>query len=297
MSAGTAATPALTPAAGRPLPRQRRAPLSGTHAAAYATLTLGATATFVPFLWMLLAAFKPQKEIIAFPPALLPAQPTLENVLRVWTRVQFARYFANSLLVAMALTLIVLLTSAFVGYVLAKYRFPGREVLFICVLAAMMIPWPITILPRYQLMVWTGLINTLWALIVPGLFNSFGIFMMRQFMHGIPDELLDAARIDGASELRIFGQIVLPLTRPALAALAILEFIWSWESFIWPLLVLNSKSRFTLPIGLASFNQEFTSDFGALMGGALIAVLPMLVVYLLLQRYFVAGIALTGQKG
>ena len=121
--------------------------------------------------------------------------------------------------------------------------------------------------------------------------------MMRQFMHGIPNELIDAARIDGASELRIYAQVVLPLTRPALAALGILEFIWSWDAFIWPLLVLNTRSKFTLPIGLANFNQEFGTDFGALMAGSLIAVIPMFVVYVALQRYFVAGIALTGQKG
>lgn len=282
----------------RPGPGRRRlGRIRPGHAVAYALLTLGAAVTLGPFLWMVLAAFKPQAEIIAFPPALLPRQWTAENVLRVWTRVQFARYFANSLAASLAITLAVLVTSSFTGYVFAKFRFRGRDALFVCVLAAMMIPWPVTLLPRYQLMVWFGLLNTIWALVVPALYNSFGIFMMRQFMHGIPDELLDAARIDGASELRIWAQIVLPLARPALAALAILEFIWTWDSFIWPLLVLNSKARFTLPIGLATFNQEFTSDFGALMGGAIIAVLPMLLVYVLLQRYFVAGIALTGQKG
>ncbi|HEY8598165.1 MAG TPA: carbohydrate ABC transporter permease [Thermomicrobiales bacterium] len=146
-------------------------------------------------------------------------------------------------------------------------------------------------------MVWSGLIDTLGALLIPALYNSFGIFMMRQFMHGIPNELIDAARIDGASELRIYAQVVLPLTRPALAALGILEFIWSWDAFIWPLLVLNTRSKFTLPIGLANFNQEFGTDFGALMAGSVIAVIPMFVVYVALQRYFVAGIALTGQKG
>lgn len=291
--------PTLAVAPTRPprIVRARRRRPSAGQLAAYLGLSLGALATLLPFLWMLLAAFKPQREIIALPPQWLTANPTLENLTRVWTRVNFARYFVNSLVAAVLITLIVVLTSSFVGYVFAKYRFRGRDALFIAILAAMMIPWPITLLPRYQLMVWSGLINTLGALVVPALFNSFGIFMMRQFMHGIPNELIDAARIDGASEFRIYAQVVLPLTRPALAALGILEFIWSWDAFIWPLLVLNSKSKFTLPIGLATFNQEFTTDFGALMAGSLIAVIPMFVVYVALQRYFVAGIALTGQKG
>lgn len=271
--------------------------INSIQAIVYLGLTVGALATLLPFLWMTLAAFKPQHEITALPPVWFSAEPTLDNFVRVLTKVDFARYFLNSLVATFSICAVVLLTSSFVGFVFAKYEFPGRDVIFVGILAAMMIPQPITLLPRYQLMVWFGLLNSLSALIVPAMYNAFGIFLMRQFMHTIPNEMLDAARVDGASEFYIFARIILPLSKPALAALAILEFIWTWDAFIWPLLVFNSKDRFTLPVGLATFQDEFVTDYGALMAGSLLAIIPMLVVYLVLQRYFVAGIALTGQKG
>jgi multiple sugar transport system permease protein len=280
------------------LATSRRPPrLSRAQILVYAGLSLAALVTLLPFVWMILAAFKPQADIIALPPVWFSANPTTENIVRVWTRINFARYFLNSVIATASITAVILITSTFVGYVFAKFQFRGRDVLFIGVLAAMMIPWPITLLPRYQLMAWSGLLNTFGALIIPALYNAFGIFMMRQFMHGIPNELIDAARIDGAGEMRIFAQIIVPLSKPAIAALGILEFIWSWDAFIWPLWVINSKNLFTLPVGLATFNDEFTTDYGALMAGAVIAVIPMFLVYIALQRYFVAGIALTGQKG
>ncbi len=284
------ATPARVARAHRPAPRF-------WTVVAYVFLTLGAITTLLPFLFMLTSAFKPAHEVIAYPPVWITANPTLENIERVWTKINFARFFMNSLIIATAVTVIVLATSSLVGYVLAKFEFWGRNVFFIAVLMTMMIPWPITLLPRYQLMVWFGLINTFGALIVPAFYNSFGIFMMRQFMHSIPNELIDAARIDGASEPRIFTQIVLPLAGPALAALGILEFLWSWDAFIWPLLVLNKKDMYTLPIGLATFITDQFADYPALMGGAIITVIPIFIVYIALQRYFVAGIALTGLKG
>jgi multiple sugar transport system permease protein len=263
----------------------------------YAILTLGAVAVLLPFLWMLTSAFKPAEQVIAYPPVWIPAPPTLDNVVRAWTKINFARYFVNSMLVATTIMLAVITTSSLSGYVFAKFEFRGRDALFIAILAVMMVPWPITLIPRYQLMVWTGLLNTYGAVIFPDLFSAFGIFLMRQFMLTIPNELIDAGRIDGASEPRIFVQIVLPLARPALAALAILQFIWSWDSFIWPLLVLNKPEMFTLPLGLAAFTTEYYVDYPALMGGAIISVLPVFAIYVTLQRQFVAGIAMTGLKG
>jgi multiple sugar transport system permease protein len=286
----------LAPVGRLTTPRRARR-LSGGQILVYVGLSLAALVTLLPFVWMILAAFKPQSDIIALPPVWLSPNPTVENIVRVWTRINFARYFLNSVIATAAITAVILITSTFVGYVFAKFHFRGRDVLFIGVLAAMMIPWPITLLPRYQLIAWSGLLNTYGALIIPALYNAFGIFMMRQFMHGIPNELIDAARIDGAGEMRIFAQIVVPLSKPAIAALGIMEFMWSWDAFIGPLLVINSKNLFTLPVGLATFNDEFTTDYGALMAGAVIAVIPMFLVYVTLQRYFVAGIALTGQKG
>jgi ABC-type glycerol-3-phosphate transport system permease component len=287
---------ALSPA--QPLARRRAAfrVRRGT-VALHGALLAGSVVMVVPFLWMVTSAFKQPSEVIAVPPVWWPAEPTFENIVNVWTKVDFAGYFVNSLYVATVVTALVLTTSSLVGYVLAKFDFWGRDVIFTCVLATMMIPWPVLLIPSYQMVFWLGLLNTHWALILPAAFNAFGIFMMRQFMHSIPDELLDAARIDGAPEPLIYVRIVLPLLGPALGALGIFEFLWQWNSFLWPLIVLSKQEKFTLPIGLNQFTGEFYNDTPAIMAGASIAVVPVLVVFLLLQRHIIAGVALTGMKG
>jgi multiple sugar transport system permease protein len=259
-------------------------------------LWVGVVIMIFPFVWMVLSAFKQPAEIIAYPPIWIPRNPSLDLLRRIWTEIDFARYFANSLIQATSVTLIVLLTSAFVGYVLAKFEFWGRNALFLMVLATMMIPWPVLLIPQYLIASRFHLINTMWALIIPSIYSSFGIFLMRQFMHSIPDELLDAARIDGASEPGIFVRIVIPLTGPALAALGIFEFMWNWDSFIWPLVVISTQKLYTLPLGLATFTNQYWTDYAAVNAGAFISVIPVLIVFLLLQRYFIQGIALTGMK-
>jgi multiple sugar transport system permease protein len=284
-------------AAGAARVRARARPLPVGALLTYAFLTVGAVVMVAPFVWMVSSAFKQPHEILAVPPVWWSAEPTFDNFVKVWTKVSFARYFVNSLYIATAVTAIVLMTSSLVGYVLAKFDFWGRNVIFTGVLATMMIPWPVLLIPSYQMVFWLGLLNTHWALILPAMFNAFGIFMMRQFMHSIPDELLDAARIDGASEPLIYARIVAPLLGPALGALGIFEFLWQWNSFLWPLIVLNKQDRFTLPIGLNMFTGEFYNDTPAIMAGASIAVVPVLLVFLLLQRHIIAGVALTGLKG
>jgi multiple sugar transport system permease protein len=259
-------------------------------------LWVGVVVMVFPFVWMVLSAFKHPDEIIAYPPIWIPRDPSLDLLRRIWTEIDFSRYFTNSLLQATSVTLMVLFTSAFVGYVLAKFEFWGRNALFLMILATMMIPWPVLLIPQYLIASKLGLINSMWALIIPGVYSSFGIFLMRQFMHSIPDELLDAARIDGASEPGIFAKIVLPLTGPALAALGIFTFMWNWDSFIWPLVVLSSQKLYTLPLGLATFTNQYWTDYAAVNAGAFISVIPVLIVFLLLQRYFIQGIALTGMK-
>jgi multiple sugar transport system permease protein len=263
----------------------------------YAFLFAGSVVAVAPFFWMLTSAFKLPQEVTSYPPVWIPSQPTMRSILYVWDKMHFARSFTNSVFVSSVTTVTVLLTSSLTGYVLAKYTFRGRDVLFYGVLATMMIPWPVTLIPNYQLMVWFRMLNTYWALIVPSLYTAFGIFLMRQFMHSIPNELIDAGRIDGASEPRIFLQIVLPLLRPALAALGIFVFQWNWDNFIWPLIVLNDQRLYTLPVALGTFQSDNVIDYSSIMAGASITVLPMVLVYLLLQRYFVAGIAMTGLKG
>lgn len=265
--------------------------------ATYVILTIGAVAMVFPFVWMTLSAFKQPNEIITYPPTLFPANPSLDLLKRIWTEIDFQRYFANSLFVTSIVTSVQLLTSAFVGYVLAKYEFWGRDLVFIGIVATMMIPWPVLLIPQYLIVLKLGLMNTYGALILPATFSSFGIFLMRQYMHSIPDELIDAARIDGASEPNIFARIILPMCGPALAALGIFVFMGSWDSFIWPLVVLNSESMYTLPLGLATFSNRYWTDHAAVNAGAFISVIPVLIVFLVLQRRFIEGIALTGMKG
>ncbi|MDW8099793.1 MAG: carbohydrate ABC transporter permease [Anaerolineae bacterium] len=259
-------------------------------------LWVGAIIMVFPFVWMALSAFKRPDEIIAYPPIWIPRDPSFDLLRRIWTEIDFDRYFANSLFQATTVTVVVLLTSAFVGYVLAKFEFWGRDVLFLMILSTMMVPWPVLLIPQYLIVVKLKIINSMWALIAPAIYSSFGIFLMRQFMHSIPDELLDAARIDGASELKIFVRIVFPLTGPALAALGIFTFMWNWDSFIWPLVVISTQKLYTLPLGLATFTNQYWTDYAAVNAGAFISVIPVLIVFLLLQRYFIEGIALTGMK-
>ncbi|OQA46161.1 MAG: L-arabinose transport system permease protein AraQ [Chloroflexi bacterium ADurb.Bin325] len=262
----------------------------------YVLLLLGGVVMVFPFIWMVLSAFKRSDEIIAYPPIFFPSQPNFDLLVRVWTEINFGRYFANSLLTATVATVAVLLTSALVGFVLAKYRFRGQNLLFVMVLATMMIPWPVLLIPQYLIAVELKLLNTYWALILPSLYSSFGIFMMRQFMHSIPNELLDAARIDGASEPHIFARLVLPLATPVLAALAIFHFMWHWDSLIWPLVVINTRNMYTLPLGLATFTNQYWTDYAAVNAGATVSVIPVLIVYVVLQRQFIEGIAMTGMK-
>ena len=261
-------------------------------------LGAGAILMIAPFYWMIVTAFKSRSEVMVFPPTWWPQQPTLESWEEL-TRLRggFHIYFANSLFVSTSTTLLVLLTSAMAGYVFAKFQFRGRELLFILVMSLLMIPFNVYIIPLYKLMVDLGWTNSYWALIIPGVYSPLGIFLMRQFMHSIPNDLVDAARVDGASEWGIFFRIVLPLSTAALAALGIFTFTWTWDDFLWPLVIIDEPQRYTLPLGLSQLRGRFGTDVGTSMAGAMVAVLPVLIVYLFAQRRFVEGITLSGLKG
>lgn len=265
--------------------------------ALYIVLTVGAIISFAPFFWMISSAFKQPAEIRAYPPVWISRSPTMDNIIKIWGELDFSLYFRNSLILSITPTVIILFTSALVGYVLAKVRFPGSNIVFLSVLATMMIPYPVTLIPRFQMMIWFGWMDSYRAIIIPGFYSSFGIFLVRQFMDSIPDDLLDAGRIDGAAELRIFLQLILPLMKPVLAALGIFQFMWSWNDFLWPLLILNTQDKFSLPLAIAAFTSENIVDYGATMAGAAISVAPVLIVFLFLQKYFVSGVAMTGIKG
>ncbi len=287
------APPAVLPVTGRP--RGRRV-FTGWWI--YLLLLGGLLLIVGPFIWMVLGSLKTQAEFLQTPPTWIPEQVTFDNYQRLFTRLDFPRFFSNSAIVAAAVTAGNLVFCSMVGYALAKMRFAGRDKVFVLVLGTLMVPGSVTVIPLYVLISMMGLTNSFGGLILPFLATAFGVFLMRQFMLGIPDELLEAARIDGASELRTFWQIVMPLATPALATLAILTFLGSWNSFFWPLIVATSEQMYTLPVALATFaTGQYQADHGLLMAGSLVIVLPVLIVFILLQRLFTEGIATTGIKG
>lgn len=268
----------------------------GIELLAHSFLVAGAFFAILPLFWMLSAAFKPGREIIQYPPTWIPIEPTLENFRQVFIKIPFSRYFLNSILVSVCCILGVLFTSSMGGYALAKFNFRGNRVVFILVLTTLMIPFQIIMIPLFDMIANIGLVDSMLGVILPSLVSAFGIYLMRQYMLSIPSELIDAARIDGASEIRIFFRIILPLCRPVLSALTILTFVETWDSFLWPVVVLHSEEWYTIPVGIAMFSGRNYNQYGLQMAAATIAILPVLVVFLLLQRQFVKGMALTGFK-
>ncbi|OLF19594.1 carbohydrate ABC transporter permease [Actinophytocola xanthii] len=260
-------------------------------------LGLGLVAMVGPFVWMVLSSFKPEEEIRRVPITWLPEDPTLANYAELFSRLDFPTYFTNSVVVAVLTTAGNLLFCSAAGYALAKLPFPGRRVLFGMVLGTIMVPNIVTIVPLFVLSSNLGLVDSVAGLVLPFLAQAFGVFLMRQFILSIPDDLLEAARIDGASELRVFWRIVLPLCRPALATLGILTFLASWNNFLWPLVAATTEDTYTLPVALALYAiGQNRTDYDLLLAGSVVVVLPVLVVFVLLQRHFVRGIATTGLK-
>lgn len=263
----------------------------------YAILIAALLVVVAPFGWMVLAAVKPESEIRRVPPAWLPERWTLDNFSELFTRLDFPLYFGNSALVAVLITAGNLLFCPMLGYALAKLDFLGRRTLFLIVLSMLMVPGMVTFVPQFVLVSNLGLANSYAGLILPFLAGPFGVFLMRQFLASVPDELIEAARVDGAGEWRIFWRVVLPLCRPALATLGILTFLSSWNSFLWPLVVATTEDRYTLPVALALYSVgQNRTDFGLLLAGAVVMVLPVLIVFTILQRHFLRGIATTGLK-
>ena len=267
-----------------------------TSATRYVLLSAGAVAMLAPLIWMVLASSKTLPEILKVPPTWLPDALRFQNYSTVLGDSDFIRYFLNSVLVATISIVSVLVTSSMAGYAFAKFEFPGRNVLFVVVLATLMIPFQVRVIPLYVLANDFNLLDTYAGLVLPGLVDAFGIFLMRQYLMSIPSDLIDAARIDGASELIIFVRIVLPLAKPALSALAIFTLVASWESFLWPLLVVSSPDKFTLPLGLAQFSGRFLTRVDLQMAASALTILPLLIVFLIMQRRFIEGMATAGLK-
>lgn len=273
------------------VPRARRDPAA---LLVYLALAAGTVVVAFPFYWMIVSALKPPADM--FDLRLIPVNPTWDNFTEVLTRTRFPRWFGNSLLVAAVTTLSVAFFDSLVGYTLAKLRFRGRGVIFVAVLATLMIPTEMLVIPWYIMSSANGWINTYWGILFPGLISAFGIFLIRQFMSGVPDELLDAGRIDGVSEFGLYWRIALPQIKPAMAALCIFTFLGNWNAFLWPMIVIQSASMRTLPVGIALFSGEAGSMWNLIMASSALAVLPVLAVFAVLQRQIIEGITLTGLR-
>jgi multiple sugar transport system permease protein len=296
-----AAVPVVPPEPAVPSrPKRRRSADIGEPRAipwVYGVLIGGLVLLVGPFLWMLLGSFRPDRELKQVPPAWLPQDPTLDNYRTLFTELDFPTYFLNSAVVAVAITIGNLIFCSMLGYALAKLHFPGKRVIFALVLGTLMVPGVVTFVPLFVLVSNLGMVNSYPGLIFPFLAGPFGVFLMRQFFMSLPDELIHAARVDGAGEFRIFWSIMLPLCKPALATLGILTFLASWNNFLWPLVVAQSEDKYTLPVALAIYAiGENNSDYGLLMAGSVAIIVPVLIVFLVLQKHFVRGIAMTGIK-
>lgn len=282
----------MTDARALPAPR----PVAGRWAAAlsYAVLAVLAAACLIPFVWMVLTGLKPDSEVMSNPPTWIPSVFKWSNFARAFSAFPFARFLANTLWVAVAATGLQMITSTLAAYAFARLRFRGRNVLFLLYLGTLMIPQQVTIVPLFLLMRDLGWVNTFNALILPGAFSAFGVFLLRQFFLTIPQELEEAALMDGAVRLRILWQIIVPLSGPALATLAVFTFVREWNAFLWPLIVTSSPEMRVVSVGLTLFMGQYGTEWNLLMAAATVTVLPTIAMFALAQRYFVQGIALSG---
>jgi putative chitobiose transport system permease protein len=277
-------------------PRQRariRWRRGASTAGWYAILVAMAVVTVFPFAWMLLTSFKgPADSLTSVPPQFLPSDPTLANYERVLKALPIPSFFVNSVIVSVTTSLLNVLVASLAAYPLAKMRFAGRSVIFYALLATLIVPAQLTFIPSFVLAVNVfDYYDTLAALVFPALVSAFNIFLLRQAFRGVPNDLLDAARVDGASELRIWAQVMMPIVRPSLAAVAIFTFVTSWNDFLWPSLMLHTREGMTLPVGLAALQGFFSADFRSIAAGVTLTVLPILLFFIVAQRYFVRGLA------
>ncbi len=263
----------------------------------YIVLAGLACLALLPFVWMVSSSLKLDKDVFRYPIEWIPSVLHWENYVLIWQRVALTTYFKNTAFVAIAVTFMQILTSSFAAYAFAKLRFPGRDALFLCYIGTIAVPWQVYMLPQFIMMRGMGLYDTPWALIVLQSFSAFGVFLMRQFYLGIPNELNEAARIDGLNEYGIWARIILPLATPAIATLAIFTFVNTWNDFMGPLIYLATDANKTIQVGLRRFIQQYTSDYHLIMAASLCSLVPVTIVFLFLQRYFIEGISTTGLKG
>ncbi|MBL7976936.1 MAG: carbohydrate ABC transporter permease [Bacteroidetes Order II. Incertae sedis bacterium] len=261
------------------------------------SLWLFALVTAFPLVWMVSVSFMQTGEAGAYPPPLFPQSPTLMQYETLFERMEMGRYFLNSFLLATSITLLSLLLNAMAGYAFAKLSFYGKERLFKTLLAALVIPAQVAMLPLFLMMKYLGLVNTYLGVMIPGMTSIFGIFLIRQYALSVPNELIEAARIDGAGEFRTFWSVIIPLLRPILVTLALFTFMGTWNDFMWPLILMTDEQNYTLPVALAALSREHVQDNEMMMAGSVMTVLPVLIVFLVLQKQYIKGIMMGGVKG
>lgn len=256
----------------------------------------GAVTMVAPFVWMVSSSLKKNLEVFHIPPTLIPAVPQWHNYIEIFKVVPYSRWFLNSTFIAVTQTVLYLFVASLAGYTFSRLRFPGREAIFTLYLATLMVPGEVTLIPKFILMKELHLIDTFAAVILPGAFNAYGVFLLRQFFMTLPDSLEEAAILDGASYFRIYWNIILPLAGPALATLGLFSFMGAWNDFLWPLIVINSENMKPLSVGLASFHGLYETNWPYLMAASTVALIPIVLIFIVAQKYFVQGIALTGLK-
>ncbi|HDU1209314.1 TPA: carbohydrate ABC transporter permease [Listeria monocytogenes] len=274
---------------------QYRQKSRGAQIAVITILTVGGFFMILPFIWMVLSSLKTDAEILKIPPTIWPETFTLDNFTKLFTEMDFAIYLKNTLIIVF-FSFFGLFLNAMAGYGFAKFKFKGKNKLFYLVLATMMIPGQVTMIPVYLLLNAAGLTNTMTGIVLPGLVGAFGIFLFRQFMSTIPDDLLEAARLDGASEFYIFWRIVIPISRPVLAVQGILTFIAGWNSFLWPLIIANDEKFYTLSVGLQLLKGQYGSNYALQMAGATFMVIPIILIFMTFQKYILKGFNVSGMK-
>jgi ABC-type glycerol-3-phosphate transport system permease component len=268
-----------------------------TKSVIYTFLVLGAVSVAAPYIWMFVTSVKPIEEIHSYPPSFIVKNPTLSSYHDLFRLIPIVKYMWNSVYVSAAVTIANVFFCSLAGYAFAKHRFYGRDKIFFILLGSLMIPWQVNLISGFILVKKLGWLNSYNALIIPAMAGVFGVFLCRQFIMSIPDDLIDAAKIDGCGEFTIYRLVIFPLIKPVLATLAIFTFLQQWNNFIWPLIVINSSRMRTLPLALSVLNGQFGTKFAMIMAGAVVATTPMLVVFLFFQRYFMKGITMTGLKG
>src|SRR5215216_830080 len=283
----------VLPGRGEKEPRGR---LKGANLFVWLVLVVGALVVAFPLYWMFATAVRPKKEIFSGGLDLVPSTFVWSNFSDAWNKLPWDQFYINSIAIAAIAVPVTVFINLLAGYTFAKYKFPGRDILFLLMISTLMIPIQVIMVPEFLIVAKLGWVNTWWGVLVPRAAEAFGLFMVRQFMVSIPDELIEAARLDGAGEFTIFRRVVLPLSWPVIAVLYIFTFMWRWNDFAWPLVVLQEQSAYTVPLGLNLMQGQYFTDWTGLMSMSLLSIIPMMLVFIFFQRYFIQGIASTGLK-